>query len=365
MNRPVLTLLAVSAAAVAAQASDWTSMVVFGDSLSDTGNTLSLVGRPTHRYYSRGRWTDGSDNTAIADLGMQTSDYMGVWHEQLARRLEIPAITNSRAGGARATNYAYGGATSPEGINTIRIFNSDVEVGRNLGTQVRDYVTATPAGLSPDALYITWAGGNDVRDAATANGATANSVRQSAVTAAQNVSTSIRFLMEHARPQDRITILWPNIPSLGVTPESQGWAAGIRVAAGQAAGDFDQEQNRQMAALRRDFANLTLFKLDVKTMYEQLLANQLVWVPANKTDNIINAGDFSGAIFNPQRNGNVAGNINPDDYVFWDQLHPTAHVHSLLGDYAACVVPAPGSLALLAAGMLTAARRRRPARAIA
>src|ERR1700730_4531824 len=86
-----LTLTCVfiaGASAFAQQAPAFSQIVVFGDSLSDTGNVRErtnsksggTVDYPSGSFnYSDGRWTDSSDTTPAS------TTYVGVWHEQLAR----------------------------------------------------------------------------------------------------------------------------------------------------------------------------------------------------------------------------------------------------------------------------------------
>ncbi|HET6216883.1 MAG TPA: hypothetical protein VFE27_07670, partial [Acidobacteriaceae bacterium] len=87
-------------AAVLAHAQDYTSIVVFGDSLSDTGNVAHLT---QDKYgvripgpladYTDGRFTDGDDTLPAA------RKYFGVWIEQLAATLPSkPIITSSLDG---------------------------------------------------------------------------------------------------------------------------------------------------------------------------------------------------------------------------------------------------------------------------
>ena len=53
---------------------------------------------------------------------------------------------------------------------------------------------------------------------------------------------------------------------------------------------------------------------------------------------------------------------DPDSYLFWDDIHPTAKAHKILGDAMfAAVVPEPQSLLLIALslGGIAMVRRRR------
>ena len=91
----------------------FSQVIVFGDSLSDTGNVRErtnsasggLVDYPSHTFnFSNGRFTN--------DNGCDPSGtiHLGVWHEQLAEIfLGIPAPTHSLGGGF---NYAFGGGTT-------------------------------------------------------------------------------------------------------------------------------------------------------------------------------------------------------------------------------------------------------------
>ena len=74
-------------------------VIVFGDSLSDTGNVFDVFGIPAAPNF-QGRFSNGP-----------------VWVEGLAAGLGAPAPMPSRNGG---TNYAYGGAET--GFGTFFLF---------------------------------------------------------------------------------------------------------------------------------------------------------------------------------------------------------------------------------------------------
>src|SRR6478752_6822029 len=106
----VACLALIGATAVAQQSPPaFTQTILFGDSLSDSGNVRArtnskssgAVDYPSHTFnYDNGRFT----NDTATDPSSRT--YLGVWHEQLARTfLGLPPATYSLGGGL---NYAFG-----------------------------------------------------------------------------------------------------------------------------------------------------------------------------------------------------------------------------------------------------------------
>ena len=144
--RFALVALLLSAAHIAlAQA--YTSIVVIGDSLSDTGNDAfqsnakygfaAQVPGPLTGY-TNGRFTDGTDTLPAA------RNYTGVWVEQLAAQLTAkPAVTASLLGGR---NYAYGFATTNTGTTpfTYGPGNALSFTVNNMGQQLQDYLATNP-----------------------------------------------------------------------------------------------------------------------------------------------------------------------------------------------------------------------------
>ena len=156
--------------AVLAHAQEYTSIVIFGDSLSDTGNVAHLTQKkhglripgpgPLGGNYTDGRFTDGDDTIPAAQK------YFGLWVEQFAALLPAkPIIKNSLDGG---TDYAYGSATTGNGTTLV-----------TLGPSLRQRQQHGPAdnGLSRDlsgTLTIgrcSWSGvaANDLLNATSAD----------------------------------------------------------------------------------------------------------------------------------------------------------------------------------------------------
>ena len=296
----------------------FSQIIVFGDSLSDTGNVRDrtdsksggTVEFPSGTFnYSDGRWTNSSDT----DPGSPT--YVGVWHEQLARTfLNIPAATYSLGGG---TNYAFGGATTNDGTHEETVVTSDVfgdvtVTIDDMGHQMDDYLAAHP--IDPNALYVVWGGGNDLFNDDSAANVTATAARATA-------------LMRRLAIAGAKYIMVPNVPPLGVIPKYIG-APAIQRSLSAASADYRHELSANLTASLSDLASMGI----TPTVY-----------PVDAWTNTIRVMTY------PERYGftNVtntsrdASSVNPDHFLFWDEKHPTtaAHYQTAKGAHDALTLP--------------------------
>ena len=284
----------------------YTSIVVFGDSLSDTGNVarltqnqfLTRIPGPIADY-TDGRFTDGTDTLPSAKT------YNGVWIEQLAALFAAkPTIKNSLDGG---TNYAYGYGTTANGTSTLSFAPSapiSIQVN-NLGQQITDYLATSPA-LSSGTLYVVWGGANDLINA--------TSAADIAAAAARDVGLVQRLITAGATD-----ILIPNLPPLGLVPRFNGSAA-VSAQVNQSVLGFNQALAAGLGTLAaaNPGKTLRLYTLDTFSLFNSIVGPPL-------TGGIVNATASS--------QGNVAA--NPDTYLFWDDLHPTTTGHHLIALAAA------------------------------
>ena len=129
----IVLVLALAGHAPAATA--YSTMYIFGDSLSETGNYAAVgAGHITYPApYAPGRFSNGP-----------------VWVDYLAGALGLPAPTAAAAGG---TNYAWGGAMTAGQAGPLPPFD--------LGMQALGFLAANNGIADPAALYVVWAGGND------------------------------------------------------------------------------------------------------------------------------------------------------------------------------------------------------------
>ena len=283
---------------------DYTTIVVFGDSLSDTGNVANLT---EAKYgvripgpdadYTDGRFTDGADTLPAAEK------YFGVWIEQFAANLPAkPPIKDSLDGG---TDYAYGFATTGGGTGVFAFGPSNslsVNV-ENIGQQITDYLATNPK-INDKTLFVVWGGANDILTAASQN---------DVIDAGINQALNIQRLIDAGATQ----FIIPNLPPLGSVPRLNG-SPTTSVPATQAAELYNEILGLSLPLLR-DFnrgKHLQLSELDVFSLFDEIIAS-----PANYS--LVNVTASSQEMA-----------VAPDTYLFWDDLHPTTHGHNILATAA-------------------------------
>jgi len=301
----LIAVLFVAPSASAQQpAPVFSQIIVFGDSLSDTGNVRDrtgsasggLVDYPSDSFnYSDGRWTNSSDTDPASPT------YVGVWHEQLATTfLGIPAATYSLGGG---TNYAFGGATTNDGtheeVAVSPPFFGDVTITiDDMGKQVDDYLAENT--IDPAALYVVWGGGNDLFDDDTAANVTAASARAAA-------------LMSRLAIAGAQYIMVPNVPPLGDIPKYADDPAKIdslNFASSYYRAALNADLTTTMDALALQGITPTLYRVDVwtNTLRVMTYPDRYGFLDVRS----ISQGDLAA---------------NPDDFLFWDDKHPTTAGH--------------------------------------
>jgi len=305
-----IAVFTLAATAAIAQVRDYTRIVVFGDSLSDTGNVAHLtfakygipVPSPIGGNYTLGRFTDGYDTIPAAQ------NYFGVWVEQLSASIPShPAVTNSLDGG---TNYSYGFALTGGGTSALQLAGGQVTVDvENMGRQITDYLSTHPK-INSKTLFVVWGGSNDVLNATSPT---------QVVTAAIQETLDIQRLIAAGATQ----ILVLNLPPLGLTPRLNGSLTASQTA--NAASALYNSWLGTGTAVLRDFyrwRHVAIYQVNVFSLFTQIVANPGAVSLGNITDSAQN---------------NFA--VNPDTYLFWDDLHPTTRGHNLVSEAALQALP--------------------------
>ena len=282
------------------QAASFSHIVAFGDSLTDTGNIFDVTSNPINAAlleflfpdldtpvppppYFQGRFSDGP-----------------VWVERLADRLGLGPVLPTETGGF---NYAVGGATTFDDGNIFinLVIPDDVE------DQVDDYLNShTPSGSE---LFIVEGGANDLLS----GGITDPTIP------AGYLAGFVNDLYDAGGRH----FLVPNLPPIGQIPGEVGGPD--ETVLDMCAVAFNTNLDSRLDILEQSLIDITIYRVDFFGEVQSGLTDPLAFGFTNVTD----------AAFNQDTNQVVP---NPEEYLFWDDIHPTAAAHLLLGDLAAAAV---------------------------
>lgn len=259
----------------------FTEIVAFGDSLTDTGNIYAATNGsfPPPGVYHQGRFCNGL-----------------LWVEWLAMQLGVPAPRPFLQGG---TNYAFGGAeTSIAGLSSRGM--------PNIGTQIGFYLDAHGT-FTNDQLIVLWGGANDFLNAEQTNPAIP----------VANLSAEIKMLAAAGATM----IVIPNMPPLGQTPRYV--SDDFKEALDDLAIEFNNLLDAELDVLENQLG-ITFIRLDTFSVFQRFLKQPKAFGFSNVTETALLS-----------LNGEVGlGEVvaNPDQYLFWDAVHPTRITHRELGD---------------------------------
>jgi lysophospholipase L1-like esterase len=179
-----------------------------------------------------------------------------------------------------------------------------------MGQQVTDYLATNPT-INNKVLFVVWGGANDLINATSS---------ADIVAAAQRDAGIVQRLIAAGATD----ILVPNLPPLGLVPRFNGSAA-TSTEPTEAAAGFNQALGEYLAGVIAAVpASVHIFQLDVYTIF-----NTIVGPPV--------ADGFANVTTPSQLNTT----INPDTYLFWDDLHPTTHGHNVLATQAFTLIGTP------------------------
>jgi phospholipase/lecithinase/hemolysin len=258
---------------------EWSNVYVFGDSVSDNGNFVKIIGpieqgQPYH--YWQGRYSNGP-----------------VWVEHLARQLH-----------ANLLDFAVGTATTGE--TTHGSFYPYVPTVLD---QIRSF-RASRVNIPTGSLFIVQGGANDLFQVLFTGG-DPQDVPRSAVT---NIMAGIA-LLEKAGAKH---ILVGNLLDLGTLPVFRYYGVPASYMSMLTAA-----YNRALENAVRDFAaenrHITISVLDIYSCTAAIMAKPEDYGLGNVTDVSPNA---------------TVPNQFASDYFFWDWVHPTTTTHQAWAEFA-------------------------------
>lgn len=319
-------------------------LVIFGDSLSDTGNKFfdtGLLNRPPYDQLDAFLVPDGP----YARGGLTHSNG-AVWVQQYARPLGLGGDTRpSLAPRKPGSNYAYGGA---------RARGSSTAPNRHLPDQVSDFMADVNYSPSGEPLYVLFIGGNDITDAVRAlatdpSGATSVGIVVEALT---SIAGAIQTLYNHAAGAREFLVF--NAPDLGLTP---AFNPPLNIPQAAAFGScftllFNLGGDESSYPAPYDFICAAFGFPDAIPGFDSVIAGLQAALPGTRFTRIDSFALFHDMVANPDTyrlrdvtDPCIMPNVppyacsKPDSYLFWDGIHPTRRTHAIIADKVADVIP--------------------------
>jgi outer membrane lipase/esterase len=289
----------------------FTSIAVFGDSLSDPGNASSLWHKETPPPY------DTLDSLSISPYPYSLSHrYCNgpTWIELFAKKAGVEpcalAAFSDQAGGH--LNFAVGRA---------RARNTGNPAFFDLPAQVERFLSKTQGQDLSGTLFALEIGANDVRDALSEAGEQSTPIKI-VKRAIGSIDEQVKRLYERGA---RKFLVW-TIPDIGKTPALQSIDT-QNPGTARAAGGLTTYFNTALKTHLKAFSTLpgiAIFELDAHKKLDDMAAFPSKYGLRNVR-----------ASFLPASVG------NPDEYLFWDGIHGTERFQEAIAQEAALVMGMP------------------------
>jgi outer membrane lipase/esterase len=302
----------------------FSSLKVFGDSLSDSGNNYlagggAVGGVPTGNLYV----------PSGAPYASGTYSNGPVWVSAFAAAQGLPAAaTPSLAGGS---NYAAGGART----------NDATPYPPSATAQVSSFLAGAGA-LPATGLYVIAIGGNDVRDVTQAV-ATGAAPPSSIATSAAAYALAVGNMVDALQAQGAQHIVVWDAPDVGKTPVALTLGPAFASLGSTVATAFN------FALAGRLAGEAGVIPFDIFNVVGGIVANPSAY-------GLVNVTDACGAVVN-------ACSSSLGTSLFYDGIHPTAAGQALLAtamiNTVAAAVPEPSTWLMLAVGVTVLVLRRR------
>ena len=227
------------------------------------------------------------------------------------------------------TNYAFGGAQT--GITDINPFDPSSPIHIDLPDQINAYDLLNPVPVK-GALYTFDIGANDIMNALgefVGGEISLPEVKTVVAQAEANTIDSVKALFGLGAR----SLLYYEVPNLGLTPRFEGTA--LQSLASGLAESFNGAVLKGLAPI--ESGGLKVFTLDTYGLLGEIKADPSHFGFTNVSDPCW-TGNFtdpsSGTLCSP----NTA---DQNQFLFWDEVHPTAAGHLLAAEFAVDALAAP------------------------
>lgn len=329
---------------------NYSNIYAFGDSLTDTGNLFNattvpdnirftdwhnIPPTPSSPPYFEGRFSNGEiwvdnlaneldidltpaselsfinpdsdisspiikieDNFAVSPFFNGNTTNQSVTTEILQGEASSPNLS---------VNFAYGLATTgAEGTTEIGSFIPGME--QQVEFFVEDHLQAEQT-ADPEALYILWGGSNDYF--------VPNADPEQVV---DNIEAEVESLYDLGA-RDFLVV---NLPDLGETPEANKPDLAVSV---EQLTELSDTHNllldSSIEEMEDTLTGAEITVLEVDSLFDDILANPDEFGLTNVAEPFLDPVTFEPTV-----------GANPDEYLFYDTLHPTVAGHALISDFA-------------------------------
>ncbi|AZD08951.1 Phospholipase/lecithinase/hemolysin [Pseudomonas chlororaphis] len=317
------SLLSLACAQAIATPSAYSSFIVFGDSLSSSGQVADPGGPAGSSYRATNRtgpvYLDGSGEEYSAVAPQLLGARLGFSADQLAGSTSAARASEGLPDG---NNWAVGGYRTDQILDSITTTST-------VGDRSRPgYLPSNNFRADPNALYYLTGGANDFYQ----GGATS---LDQADAAAGRLVDSVQALQQAGA---RYIMVWL-LPDLGLTPLLNGTA--LQAFTSQLSARFNTELVRQLRTV-----DAQVIPLNIPALLKEGFANPGQFGLA--TDQNLMSTCFSGkGCTENARYGIHSATPDPSKLIYNDSVHPTEAGQRLIADYAYSLLAAPWEITLL------------------
>jgi len=272
----------------------YSQVFIFGDSLSDTGNLATVIGDFPPPYIMN-RASNGPVAVDIftAELGYTANASLH--------------LIGPEVGG----NYAVAGA------------NASGDEPIDLNTQIMSFHANHGFVAPSDALYVIFIGGNDIRSARDV--AELSAAKLIVKAAANDVRQAILSLSSAGAH----SFMLVNSANIGLIPETQLIAKATNnpdlIKRTRKLSKRYRGALHNIAEHLKEEKKIDIIEFDFYKFFNKLVKKADTYGFSNSTDACFSRNTF---IFHPDCNFG----FNFDQFIFFDETHPTARAHALIGE---------------------------------